>query len=76
MKIIAIVSLRKQRIAVTRERIQSNEVYLPQEVFMVSLSLDAGQINGTYRGGVVRIIGAGYWRKGKAVYETENHLHE
>jgi uncharacterized DUF497 family protein len=30
----------------------------------------------TYRGGVVRIIGAGYWRKGKAVYETENHLHE
>ena len=28
---------------------------------MVSLSLDAGQINGTYRGGVVRIIGAGYW---------------
>ena len=30
----------------------------------------------TYRGGVVRIIGAGYWRKGKAVYEKENHLHE
>ena len=30
----------------------------------------------TYRGGVVRIIGAGYWRKGKAVYEKENHLHK
>ena len=29
----------------------------------------------TYRGGTVRIIGAGYWRKGKAVYEKENHLH-
>ena len=29
-----------------------------------------------YRGGVVRIIGAGYWRKGKAVYEKENHLHK
>jgi len=28
----------------------------------------------TYRRGVVRIIGAGYWRKGKAVYEKENHL--
>ena len=27
-------------------------------------------------GAPVRIIGAGYWRKGKAVYETENHLHE
>lgn len=29
----------------------------------------------TYRSGVVRIIGAGYWRKGKAVYEKENRLH-
>ena len=29
----------------------------------------------TYRGATVRIIGAGYWRKGKAVYEKENHLH-
>jgi uncharacterized protein len=29
----------------------------------------------THRSGVVRIIGAGYWRKGKAVYEQENHLH-
>lgn len=30
----------------------------------------------TYRSGIVRIIGAGYWRKGKAVYEKENHLHK
>ena len=29
----------------------------------------------TYRGAAIRIIGAGYWRKGKAVYEKENHLH-
>ena len=28
----------------------------------------------TYRGSIIRIIGAGYWRKGKAVYEQENHL--
>lgn len=26
----------------------------------------------TYRGGVIRILGAGYWRKGKAIYEREN----
>ena len=26
----------------------------------------------TYRDSVVRIIGAGYWRKGKATYEREN----
>lgn len=28
----------------------------------------------TYRASVIRIIGAGYWRKGKAIYERENHL--
>ncbi|MBI2383106.1 MAG: BrnT family toxin [Gammaproteobacteria bacterium] len=30
----------------------------------------------TYRQGAIRIIGAGYWRKGKAIYEQQNHLHE
>ena len=30
----------------------------------------------TYRDGVTRIFGAGYWRKGKQIYEQENHLHE
>lgn len=30
----------------------------------------------TYRGGVIRIIGAGYWRKGKAIYEHENKIHK
>ena len=30
----------------------------------------------TIRSGVIRIIGAGYWRKGKAVYEKQNPLHE
>jgi uncharacterized DUF497 family protein len=29
----------------------------------------------TYREGVIRIIGAGYWRKGKALYEQQNHIH-
>ena len=26
----------------------------------------------TYRASVIRIIGAGYWRKGKAIYGREN----
>ena len=26
----------------------------------------------TYRSGVIRIFGAGYWRKGKAIYEHKN----
>lgn len=30
----------------------------------------------TYRHNVIRIIGAGYWRKGKAMYEKENSLSE
>jgi len=29
----------------------------------------------TYRQEVVRIIGAGYWRKGKATYEKINKIH-
>ena len=28
----------------------------------------------TYREGVIRIFGAGYWRKGKRIYEQENSL--
>jgi uncharacterized DUF497 family protein len=28
-----------------------------------------------YRNGVIRIIGAGYWRKGRALYEKTNRLH-
>ncbi len=38
-----------------------------------------GEVNGgiltvrfTHHNGVIRIIGAGYWRKGKAIYEREN----
>ena len=45
MKIIAIVSLREQRIAVAREGILSNEVYLLQHLSMVSLSLVARPID-------------------------------
>ena len=30
----------------------------------------------TYRGTLIRIFGAGYWRKGKAVYEKENKIHK
>lgn len=29
----------------------------------------------TYRGGVIRIFGAGYWRKGKRIYEEQNQIH-
>ena len=29
----------------------------------------------TWRGNVIRIFGAGYWRKGKAIYEQENQVH-
>ena len=29
----------------------------------------------TYRASVIRIIGAGYWRKGKTIYERENQIH-
>jgi len=28
----------------------------------------------TYRSNIIRIIGAGYWRKGKRIYEKENQI--
>jgi len=30
----------------------------------------------TYRGGVIRIFGAGFWRKGKAIYDRESKIHK
>ena len=30
----------------------------------------------TYREGVIRIFGAGYWRRGKLIYERTNQVHE
>jgi uncharacterized protein len=29
----------------------------------------------TIRNANIRIIGAGYWRKGKKIYETQNEIH-
>lgn len=29
----------------------------------------------TFRASVIRIFGAGYWRKGKAIYEHENKIY-
>jgi hypothetical protein len=29
----------------------------------------------TFRAGTIRIFGAGYWRKGKQIYERENKIH-
>ena len=29
----------------------------------------------TYREEVIRIFGAGYWRKGRRIYERENQIH-
>ena len=30
----------------------------------------------TYRASIMRIFGAGYWRKGRKIYEKENQIHE
>jgi len=29
----------------------------------------------TYRSDTIRILGAGYWRRGKRIYERENQIH-
>ncbi len=30
----------------------------------------------TYGSSIIRIFGAGYWRKGKQIYERKNHIHQ
>jgi len=30
----------------------------------------------TFRRSIIRIFGAGYWRKGRQIYEREHHLHQ
>lgn len=30
----------------------------------------------TFRGNLIRIFGAGYWRRGRTIYERENQIHE
>ena len=30
----------------------------------------------TYRNNIIRIFGAGYWRKGKQIYEKENKIYQ
>lgn len=41
-----------------------------------------GKVNGeimtvrfTYRKNIIRLYGAGYWRKGKKIYEDKNEIH-
>ena len=48
-----------------------------EERFYCFGELDGGilTVRFTYRVSVIRIIGAGYWRKGKAIYERENEIH-
>ncbi len=48
-----------------------------EERFFCFGEVDGGvlTVRFTYRASVIRIIGAGYWRKGKVIYERENQIH-
>ena len=48
-----------------------------EERFYCFGEIDGGvlTVRFTYRASVIRIIGAGYWRKGKVIYERENKIH-
>jgi uncharacterized DUF497 family protein len=49
-----------------------------EERFYCFGEVDGGDltVRFTYRASIIRIIGASYWRKGKAIYEQENQIHE
>jgi uncharacterized protein len=48
-----------------------------EERFFCFAKLEDGiiTIRFTHRGSQIRIIGAGYWRKGKKIYEEQNQVH-
>jgi uncharacterized DUF497 family protein len=63
----------------------------PSRVIAVDLSHSSGEkryccfgrvegevltVRFTLRNAIVRIFGAGYWRRGKTIYEHENQIHE
>lgn len=58
------------------QRVIANDITHSQteERFYCFGEVDGGvlTVRFTYRASVIRIIGAGYWRKGKAIYEREN----
>jgi uncharacterized DUF497 family protein len=58
------------------QRVIANDISHSQteERFYCFGEVDGGvlTVRFTYRASVIRIIGAGYWRKGKAIYEREN----
>jgi uncharacterized DUF497 family protein len=39
------------------------------------IEADVLTVRFTYRSDVIRILGAGYWRRGKRIYELENQIH-
>ena len=55
-----------------RRRIAVDEAHSSNEPRLFCLGMVDGRVltvRFTYRGGRIRIIGAGYWRKGKKAYE-------
>ncbi len=51
-----------------------NEAHSQEEQRFYLMGLVQGRvatIRFTYRGNIVRLIGAGYWRKGRKIYEKE-----
>jgi uncharacterized DUF497 family protein len=72
--------VRAQYAFADRQRVIAKDISHSQteERFYCMGEVDGGilTVRFTYRASVIRIIGAGYWRKGKAIYERENQLHQ
>ena len=71
--------LRAQRAFTDNRRVIARDISHSQteERFYCFGMVDGGvlTVRFTYRASVIRIIGAGYWRKGKVIYERENKIH-
>jgi len=71
--------IRAQHAFADRQRVIARDITHSQteERFYCFGEVDGGvlTVRFTYRAPVIRIIGAGYWRKGKVIYERENKIH-
>lgn len=70
-------SLAQQAFMDTRRVIAEDIAHSKSEVRYFCYGMVHGAILSvrfTYRGDVIRIYGAGYWRKGKEIYERENKI--
>jgi hypothetical protein len=72
---VALLALKRIDGAHTEPALQHQDISHTNVWIFLWLNATMNHDRSSYRRKVIRIIGAGYWRKGKAIYEKEDRLH-